>query len=183
MITATLLLGLLFAQNIPLANGGFESGTLTGWTVSGENGGVARIAREGSCFSYNNTEGLSLSGSFAAEIRSSGLAPVNSTGILTSDPFIAGSAITFNALTEAEEGEEAKFAQTDPVTFEARILDEANNALFSQVFKPNVTYLYRSAAGECSGEPRDASFSNHTIDTSSFAGQFVKLQFRQHTNV
>src|SRR5689334_5905529 len=105
-----------FAQNLPLMNGGFEAGTLTGWTAGGENGGVARIAREGSCFSYNNTEGLSLSGSFAAEVRSSGLAPVDSVGMLTSDPFVAGSSITFNALTEAEEGEQARFAQRDPVT-------------------------------------------------------------------
>jgi hypothetical protein len=172
-----------FAQNLPLSNGDFESGTLAGWTISGENGGVARIVREGSCFSYNNTEGLSLSGTFAAEIRSSGRAPVDSVGVLTSDPFIAGSSVTFNALTEAEEGEEAKFAIADPVTFEARLLDVSENVLYSQVFKPNITYLYRSAAGECSGEPRDASFSNHTIDTSSFAGQAVKLQFRQHTNV
>src|SRR5437773_2296839 len=119
-----------FSQAPALHNGNFEAGTLEGWTVGGVNEGVARIAREGSCFSYNNTEGLTLSGSFAAEIRSSGLAPTDSVGLLTSDPFIAGSAITFNALTEAEEGEEAKFAQTDPVTFEARILDEANDALF-----------------------------------------------------
>jgi hypothetical protein len=172
-----------FAQAVPLTNGDFESGTLAGWTAGSENGGLARIAREGSCFSYNNTQGLSLSGSFAAEIRSSGPAPVDSTGVLTSDPFVAGSSITFNALTEAEDGEHARFAIADPVTFEARLLDASDNVLYSQVFRTNVASLNRSAAGECSGEPRDASFSNHAIDTSSFAGQTVKLQFRQHTNV
>jgi len=171
------------AQTIPLVNGNFEAGTLTGWTASGENGGQAYLVREGSCFSFNNTQALSLSGSFAADIRSNGLAPADSVGILTSDPFVAGSSITFNALTEAEEGEAARFAATDPVTFEARLLDTSGNVLFSQVFKPYVVTLYRSAAGPCSGEPRDASFSNHSIDTSSFAGQVVKLEFRQHTNV
>src|SRR5207248_4283327 len=117
-----------FAQNPPLMNGNFEAGTLSGWTVDGQNGGLARIAREGSCFSYNNTEGLSLSGSFAAEIRSSGVAPVDSVGMLTSDPFVAGSSITFNAFTEAEECEQARFAERDPVTVEARLLATAVTA-------------------------------------------------------
>ena len=172
-----------FGQNVLLPNGDFETGSLAGWTAGGEKGGLARLVQEGSCFSYNNTGGISLSGTFAAEIRSSGPAPVDSTGVLTSDPFIAGSSVTFNALTEAEDGEQARFADRDPVTFEARLLDASDNILFSRVFKTNVASLNRSSAGECSGEPRDASFSNHTIDTSPFSGETVKLQFRQHTNV
>src|SRR5216684_30891 len=52
------------AQTIPLVNGNFEAGTLTGWTAGGENGGQAYLVREGSCFSFNNTQALSLSGSF-----------------------------------------------------------------------------------------------------------------------
>ena len=185
MLALWVLLGTLMAsaQISLLPNGDFETGTLAGWTASGENGGVVQIVREGSCFSYNNTQGLTLSGSFAANIRSSGLAPVDSVGVLTSDPFTAGSSIAFNALTEAEEGEAAKFASPDSVRFEVRLLDTSDNVLFSQVFKPYVVTLYRSSSGECSGESRDASFSNHSIDTSSFAGQLVKLQFRQHTNV
>jgi hypothetical protein len=171
----------LFGQTIPLANGGFESGTLAGWTSGGVNGGWAEVVREGSCFSYNNTQGLSLSGTFAANVRSSGPAPVDSIGLLTSDLFIAGSSITFNALSETADGD-VKEIPADPVTFEARLLDVAGNVLFSQVFKPNVAMLHRSSGGPCSGESRDASFSNHVIDTSTFSGQGVKLQFRQHTN-
>ena len=185
MLTLWVALGAVVAsaQTTAMFNGDFESGTLAGWTASSENSGMAWVVREGTCFSYNNTQGLSLSGNFAANIRSGGWGPVDSVGVLTSDPFVAGSSITFNALTEAEDGEEARFAWGDPVTFEARLLDTSDNVLFSQVFKPYVVTLSRSSSGECGGEPRDASFSNHSIDTSSFAGQFVKLQFRQHTNV
>ena len=102
----------VFAQAPALRNGNFEAGTLEGWTASGVNEGFARIAREGSCFSYNNTEGLTLSGSFAAEIRSSGLAPTDSVGLLTSDPFIASSSISFSALSETEDGEVASGSES-----------------------------------------------------------------------
>jgi hypothetical protein len=189
MRTGTFLLCLLvvfsvpaFAQRTPLANGNFESGTLSGWTATGINGGTAALVRQGSCFSYNNTEGLTLSGSYAANLRSSGVAPTDSVGILTSEAFIAGSSISFNALSEAEEGERASVSD-NPVTFEARLIDASDNVLLAQIFKPNVATLYRSSGGECTGEPRDASFSNHIMDTSTFRGQVVKLQFRQHTNV
>src|ERR1041385_1364172 len=179
MLGLWVLLGTFIAsaQTSLLPNGDFETGTLAGWTANSENGGMAWVVREGTCFSYNNTQGLSLSGNFAANIRSGGIGPVDSVGALTSDPFVAGSSITFNALTEAEDGEEARFASGDPVTFEARLLDTSGNVLFSQVFKPAVVTLYRSSGGECRGEPRDASFSNHSIDTSGFAGQLVQLQF------
>ncbi len=40
--------------------------------------------------SGNNTLGITLSGEYAALIRSSGPAPKNSIGILTSDPFVGG---------------------------------------------------------------------------------------------
>jgi hypothetical protein len=171
-----------FSQAPALRNGNFETGTLEGWTASGLNEGIARIAREGSCFSYNNTEGLTLSGSFAAEVRSSGLAPTDSVGLLTSDPFIAGSSVSFSALSETEDGEVAR-GSNDPVTFEVRLLDTSENVLLAQILKTNMIALNRNFAGPCTGEQRDAAFSKYSIDTSSYRGQMVKLQFRQHTNV
>jgi hypothetical protein len=171
-----------FPQAPALRNGNFEAGTLEGWTASGINEGIARIAREGSCFSYNNTEGLTLSGSFAAEVRSSGLAPTDSVGLLTSDPFIAGSSISFSALSETEDGEVAS-GSDDPVSFEVRLLDTSENVLLAQILKTNMVALNRNLAGPCTGEQRDAAFSKYSIDTSSYRGQIVKLQFRQHTNV
>lgn len=172
----------VFPQAPAIRNGNFETGTLEGWTAGGANEGFARLAREGSCFSYNNTEGLTLSGSFAAEIRSSGPAPTDSVGLLTSDPFIAGSSVSFSALSETEDGEVAR-GTNDPVTFEVRLLDTSENVLLSQILKTNMVALNRNLAGPCTGEQRDAAFSKYSIDTSSYRGQMVKLQFRQHTNV
>src|SRR5579883_3458993 len=63
-----------FAQTTILPNGDFEAGNLTGWTASGINGGAAYIVEEGSCFSHNDTQSLTVSGKFAANIRSSWLA-------------------------------------------------------------------------------------------------------------
>jgi hypothetical protein len=171
-----------WAQTPALLNGNFETGTLTGWTSTGINEGWAGIIREGSCWSYNNTEGLSLSGQFAANIRSSGPAPTDSIGVLTSDPFVAGTSISFSALSENEDGEVAR-GSNDPVTFEVRLLDTSDNVLLAQILKTNIVSLNRTPAGPCTGEQRDAAFSKYSIDTSSYRGQSVKLQFRQHTNV
>src|SRR5712692_1331261 len=140
-----------FAQPGPLRNGNFETGTLEGWTASGVNEGFVRLAREGSCFSYNNTEGLTLSGNFAAAVRSGGVGPTDSVGILTSDLFIASSSVTFKALSETEYGDAAKWSD-DPVTFEVRLLDAADNVLLSQVVKTNLVALKRSADGPCLAE-------------------------------
>jgi len=158
-------------------NGNFETGNFNGWTTSGINGGFANVNREATCFSANNTLGLTLNGDFAANVRSSGPAPVDSIGILTSDPFVADSAIKFQALSENDDGKTV----ADPVTLEVRLLDGAGNVLLSQVVVTNIVTL---SMGPCpAGEPRDGTFSNHTIDTSPFAGQVVHLQFRQHTDV
>ena len=74
-----------------IVNGTFEIGDLTGWTASGINNGIAVVNQEETCFSFNNTQGLTFNGNFAANVRSSGPAPTNSIGILTSAPFVTGS--------------------------------------------------------------------------------------------
>src|SRR5262245_18109600 len=111
----------LFSQTVPLLNGDFETGDLTGWTTNGVNGGTATIVRKATCFSYNNTQGLTLSGEFALNVRSSPAAPTNSVGIATSDPFVAGSFVTFNSLSEADDGTKTPFF-TVPATVEVRLL-------------------------------------------------------------
>ena len=171
----------LFSQTSPLLNGDFETGDLTGWAGNGVNGGTATVVRKGTCFSYNNTQGLTLSGEFALNVRSSPLAPTDSVGLATSEPFVAGSSVTFNALSEADDGKNTP-AFKSPVTLEVRLLDLSDNVLLSQVVGTNIATLNNSTES-CGGEPRDASFSSHPVDTSNFTGQVVKLQFRQHTNV
>jgi hypothetical protein len=164
-------------QGVLLGNGDFETGNLTGFTASGINGGGATVVREGTCFSFFNTRGLIFNGDFVARVRSSGPAPINSIGILTSDPFVASNFITFRALSENSDLQPVP----DPVTLEVRLLDLADNILLSQVIKTNIVTL--DDPGSCSGEPRNGAFSTHFIDTSPFGGLTVKLQFRQHTNV
>ena len=161
----------------PPVNGTFETGDLTGWTSSGINGGDAGVAREGTCFSSNNTLGLTFNGDFAANVRSSGPAPTNSIGILTSDLFVAGSGISFRALSENDDFSPV----ADPVTLEVRVLDGVGNVLLSQIVTTNIVTLDPNT---CSGgELRDGIFSTHIVDTSAFDGQDIRVEFRQHTNV
>jgi len=165
-------------QFVLIPNGNFETGNLLEFNGGGVNGGFASVVREGTAFSCNTTTGLILSGDFAANVRSSPPAPTNSIGILTSDPFIAGFSIAFVALSENSD----LSPDPDPVTFEVRIFDQSDNVLSSQVLATNVVTL-SPAPGCVGGEPRDGTFSDHSIDTSALLGSWIKLQFRQHTNV
>lgn len=163
-----------------VANGDFECGPdLAGWTTSGINGGYVVAPQEGTCFSAYNTLGLTLDGSFAANVRSGVVQPVfASVGILTSDPFVAGNSIAFEALSENGDN----LPDPNPVTFEARILDvSGSTVLHSQGVVTNVVTLAFDPT--CTGgDVRDQTFSSHVIDTSPFAGQTVRLEFRQHSN-
>jgi hypothetical protein len=132
--------------------------------------------QEGTCFSSGDTTGITLNGSFSANVRSFGLAPTNSIGILTSGPFVADSAIKFRALSENHDA----IPEPNPVTFEVALLDTSGTVLFSQPITTNIVTLLGIG---CPNTVRDGAFSAHTIDTSAFKGQNVRLQFRQHTNV
>ncbi len=160
-----------------IVNGTFETGDLTGWTGSGINGGFAVVVQEGMCFSFNNTTGLTFNGDFAADVRSGGPGGPSSIGILTSDLFVAGSGISFRALSENDDGVPA----ADPVTLEVRVLDGGGNVLLSQIVTTNIVTLNDVRCP--GGEPRDGIFSTHIVDTSALAGQAVRVEFRQHTDV
>ena len=169
-------------QPVPdfIVNGDFETGDLTGWTQSGINQGFAFVVEEGSCFSANNTRGIAMKGIFSANVRSSGPAPVTSIGILTSDRFIAGNAIRFIALSENDDGVPAP----NPVTLEVLILDDEGGILFSEIIDTNIVTLSLSNSPICSvGDIRDGAFSTHIIDTSDIAGEAIRIEFRQHTNL
>ena len=174
------LIGNTFGQGVYITNGDFETGDLTGFTVSGINGGIAKIIKEGRCFSFNNPQGITFNGDFVVNIRSTS-GDTTSIGILTSDPFIVVTKLTFIALSENSEGDGA-VASPNPVTFELRILDVSDSVLLSQVIQTNIILLDHKLPTPCSGEERDGTFSNHTINLSPFKGQIVKVQFRQHTN-
>jgi hypothetical protein len=153
-------------------NGDFELGNLTWWTQSG-NGRVTTVP-EGSCFSANDTTGIALHGNFAINVRSGVPGQPTEIGTVTSYSFPAGSAISFYALSENSDANPVP----DPVMLEVRVLDETDTTLLAQQVTTNVVTL----SPNCGSEPRDGNFSYHTIDTSAYLGQSVKVQFRQHTN-
>jgi hypothetical protein len=155
--------------NAPLANPDFECGDLTGWTGSGEGSdpGLAFVIAEGTCWSYDNTRGIRLSGNFAALVRSSVAAPVDSVGVLTSSQFVAGAALAFQALSERNADANGN---PNPVSFEVRILDASGTSvLTSQSIQTNIVDLPIDPGCAGSNTP-DGTFSNHQVDTSQFAG-------------
>jgi len=157
-----------------LPNGNFESGDFTGWSTSRVNGGRAFIATRGECFSANDTTALDLHGNFAAAIRSNTEGDKDSVGILTSEPFEAGNAIVFYALSENRLGRD----DPDPVKLEIRLLDAGRTTLFSQPLHTAVATL----SPGCPSAPHYGAMSGHMIDTRAWAGQMVSLQLRQSTN-
>jgi hypothetical protein len=169
------------SQSTTIVNGNFETGNLTGWTSGGIGGGVAYIAREGTCFSYNNTSGIMFSGDYAAYVRPGHPLTITDYGILTSDNFIALNAITFIALAENNDD----FPDPVPVYFEVRLIDAITNVLlFDTLLYPNIVTLDRKANyPPCSGNPVPGTFSSHFIDINPFIGRLVRLQFKEHSNV
>jgi hypothetical protein len=171
------------AATDPLPGGDFESAVTDFGTAGGVNGGQASKHREGVCWSYNTSWGVTFNGEYAGTVQS-GHGP-SSIGVLTSHPFVAGTAVRFKALSETAPTQTGP-APADPSTFSVRILDASGDLLSSrQINDENVIELERRNVGCVVGEgdPRDMGFSTHSIDTSSFAGQTIKVQFRQHTNV
>ncbi|MSQ09547.1 MAG: hypothetical protein EXR52_00860 [Dehalococcoidia bacterium] len=164
----------------PLNNGDFELG-ITGWNLAGIVDGIARVEIEGSCFGANNTKGITFNGNRALNVRSSPDAPVGSTGTATSNPFTLGSALGFRALIENDDA----VPSPDPVSFEMRVLDAGGGLLATHAVKPNIltTSPGTSTDGCLVGDLRNGPWSTHAIDTSAFAGQLGRVEFRQHTNV
>ena len=164
----------------PIPNGSFEAGD-SGWTLTGLVDGIARIETAGACFGANNTQGITFHGARALNVRSSPGAPVASTGIATSSSFTLGSALHFRALVENDDA----MPLTNPVNFEVRILAVDGSILATSSLQPSIltTSPGTSDDGCLVGDLRDGPWSTHTIDTSAFAGQAGRAEFRQHTNV
>jgi len=156
-----------------LTGGDFESGTLFGWAGGGENGGVAFVAANGTCFSAADTTGIRLPGNFSAAIRSNAEGDTGSVGTLTSGPFAAGDGIAFLALTESADGERS----SRPNRVEVSILSEAGSELRTIPFFTSVIAL----ANGCPSEPRNGTFSSHFVDTRQFLGENIRVQIRANT--
>jgi len=171
-LAALLAAGSASAQEL-VPNGNFETGNFDGWATSRINGGRVFIATRGECFSANDTTALDLHGNFAAVVRSNPEGDKDSVGILTSEPFVAGAALVFYALSENRIGR----AVPDPVNLEVRLLDEGRTVLFKQPLHTAVATL----SPGCPSEPHYAAMSGHMIDTRAWAGKTVSLQLRQNT--
>ncbi len=156
-----------------LTGGDFESGTLFGWAGGGENGGVAFVAANGTCFSSGDTTGIRLPGNFSAAIRSNAEGDTDSVGTLTSAPFSAGDGIAFLALTESADGKRS----SRPNRVEVSILSESGSELRTIPFFTSVIAL----ANGCPTEPRNGTFSSHFVDTRQFLGQTIRIQIRAST--
>lgn len=133
----------------------FESGTLAGFTASGVLGGVAMVSREGTSFSGgSNTTTIAMSGAYAVNVRSSGPAPTDSVGVLTSDPFVAGDRLLFLERSESRN-----------VHIEVRLLNASDNSvLMAQPIQPTLGW-----------------FKTHAIDTTAFKNRQIKFEIRQNT--
>lgn len=168
---------------IPLVNNRFEYLDMFGWQQRSIKGGIARVETLGSCFGANNTQGITFpDGERALNVRSSPGAPVDSVGVATSAPFTLGSAVTFQALSENDDA----VPHPDPVSFQVRILEPITSEVWAS-FDVKTNLLTTSPGttndGCLVGEPRNAPWSTHRIDTSPWAGRLARLEFRQHTNV
>lgn len=158
--------------NALISNGDFESGNLAGWTASGD--GIAGVVQEGTCFSGLDVKNLQFPGQFSGSVRSNGPGDVGTVGILTSDAFTAGNEVSFQGLSESTDG------FSNPSTLTVKILKASDDSvLLTRVVAPNVVDLPFG----CNGNGAIGTFSEHSINTATFSGMSVKIQFAQHTNV
>ncbi len=136
-------------------NGDFELGNLSGWQSSGIKGGFACVVKEGTSWSSgSDTTDIILDGEYAANVRSSGPAPTDSWGILTSEPYILkGETLRWRQLSE-----------TSSIFAELGIFDALTDAVLETHIIPVTTqWMYQER------------------DLSAYKGQPIKIQFKQHT--
>ncbi|RMD98420.1 MAG: hypothetical protein D6812_13490 [Deltaproteobacteria bacterium] len=177
LLGALLGIGVLLAPGCPtdpIPNGDFESGVLDPWTADGINGGFVQIVEEGTQWSANPTQNITFENPvYAANVRSSGPAPTNSVGILTSPAFtVAFPAVTFIALSETTQN------RPNPVTLTYRILNATDGSvLFTSEPVATAVVNLDNAVDAPEG------WSHHCIDLTRFAGLSVQIEFQQHTNV
>ncbi|HMV67549.1 MAG TPA: hypothetical protein PKA64_11920, partial [Myxococcota bacterium] len=147
-----LLPGVALAQAVP--NGTFADSSA--WTSSGVNGGYASFVTQGTQFSsVETTTGIVFpSPQYARNVRSSGPAPTNSVGILTSDTFV---------LTKPTV-QWKQISERTGVNIVFRLLDGASAQL--------------STAGVT---PSDGAWATQTFNASAWCGRTVRVEFRQNT--
>jgi hypothetical protein len=174
------MLFLLCAQGMAsaaflLPGGDFESGSFFGWQQTGVNSGYSLVVVEGSCYSDNDTTGITLNGNYSALIRSNSQGDPASSASITSEPFLVGSSVSFDALSEVAFGQ----SSVRPVTLTVSLVATDGVELMSVVLVQTNTVILNSG---CPNLPRNGSFHGHLIDTHLFQGSEARIRFTQHTN-
>lgn len=139
-----------------LVDGAFTSGRLDpGWQQAGLEGGFAAVVTEGEAWSGPTQSVRFPSPPHAALVRSSGLAPVSSVGMLISKPFIvAAKTLAWHQLSEA---------------LDVNIVVEVEDAAGGGV-------LARHEAA-----PSVGAFQKQTLDIGAACGRPVRVHIRQNT--
>jgi len=172
------ILTLLFSST-PLAatlleNGGFEAGSLSAWKDASTITGQVKLVEKDQCDSTLDTRGVALRGQYAVRLETK---PGTTTGlsneaVLQSDAFIAGDGFAFVAIQARPDMP----VQDTPVLFEVSILDAQNNrVLASQRLRPALIGI----ATDCLSAVTPHPFSSHYFSSRAFAGQKIKIQFKQ----
>ena len=176
-ISAAIVLGVqgIASAAFVLPGGGFESGSFFGWQQTGVNNGYSLVVAEGSCYSDNDTIGITLSGNYSALIRSNPQGDPASSASITSEPFLVGSSVSFAALSEVAFGQ----SSIEPVTLTVSLIGTDGVELMSVVIAQTNTVTLNSG---CPNLPRNGSFHGHLIDTHLFQGSEARVRFTQHTN-
>jgi hypothetical protein len=158
-----------------LPGGDFESGSFFGWQQTGINSGYSLVTAEGTCYSDNDTTGITLNGDYSALIRSNPLGDPASSASITSEPFLVGSSVSFVALSEVAFGQ----SSVEPVTLTVSLVATDGVELMSMVIVQTNTVTLNSG---CPNLPRNGSFHGHLMDTTLFQGSEARVRFTQHTN-
>lgn len=154
-----------------LPGGDFESGDFFGWVPSSSLGGISEVVYQGTCYSGNDTTGISFFGDAAAKLRSNEGGQIESGASITSEVFTAGSAISFAALSEVPFGQSSEHAVS--------LLDVDDNEIMSHRIERTGSAVLTPG---CPNAPANGEFTGHLIDTNLFEGQEVKVRFKQSTN-